>query len=68
MGQGVDTTSSNAEIQELKDKLKESEKLIMEASRSWQEKLAETEARKREEVEQMKVRNTRSIRFLQDAL
>jgi len=33
MGQGVDITSSNAEIQELKDKLKESEKLIMEASR-----------------------------------
>ena len=44
-----------AELQLLREKLMESEKLMTEASRSWQEKLAQTEARKREEMEELKV-------------
>ena len=44
-----------AELQELRDKLLESEKLMSEATRSWKEKLMQTEARKREEMEELKV-------------
>ena len=47
--------SNMAELQLLREKLMESEKLMNEASRSWQEKLAQTEARKREEMEELKV-------------
>ena len=43
------------ELQELREKLSESEKLMSEATRSWQEKLVQTEARKREEMEELKV-------------
>ena len=44
-----------AELQELREKLMLSEKLMTEASCSWQEKLAQTEARKREEMDELKV-------------
>ena len=47
--------SNMAELQLLREKLMESEKLMTEASRSWQEKLAQTEARKREEMDELKV-------------
>ena len=47
--------SNMAELQLLREKLMESEKLMMEATRSWQEKLAQTEARKREEMDELKV-------------
>lgn len=53
-----------AELQQLREKLMESEKLMSEATRSWQEKLAQTEARKREEMDELKVRNL-SIRGIQ---
>lgn len=56
-GGGADHTSNMAELQELREKLSESEKLMAEASRSWQEKLVETEARKREEMEELKVKD-----------
>lgn len=52
---GVDHASNIVELKELREKLDESEKLMSAASRSWQEKLAETEARKREELEELKV-------------
>jgi hypothetical protein len=45
-----------AELQLLREKLMESEKLMSEATRSWQDKLAQTEARKREEMDELKVR------------
>ena len=45
-----------AELQQLREKLMESEKLMSEATRSWQEKLAQTEARKREEMDELKVK------------
>ena len=54
-GGGVDHSSSMIELQELREKLSESEKLMSEATRSWQEKLVQTEARKREEMEELKV-------------
>lgn len=44
-----------AELQQLREKLMESEKLMSEATCSWQEKLAQTEARKREEMDELKV-------------
>ena len=53
-GGGMDQ-SNMAELQLLREKLMESEKLMTEASRSWQEKLAQTEARKREEMDELKV-------------
>ncbi|MCG8626499.1 MAG: hypothetical protein MJE68_31435 [Proteobacteria bacterium] len=53
-----------AELQQLREKLMESEKLMSEATRSWQEKLAQTEARKREEMDELKVKNL-SIRGIQ---
>ena len=53
-GGGMDQ-SNMAELQLLREKLMESEKLMNEASRSWQEKLARTEARKKEEMEELKV-------------
>ena len=46
-----------AELQQLREKLMESEKLMSEATRSWQEKLAQTEARKREEMDELKVQS-----------
>ena len=45
-----------AELQQLREKLMESEKLMSEATCSWQEKLAQTEARKREEMDELKVK------------
>ena len=53
-GGGIDQ-SNMTELKELREKLMESEKLMMEATRSWQEKLAQTEARKKEEVDELKV-------------
>jgi hypothetical protein len=44
------------ELQLLREKLMESEKLMSEATRSWQDKLAQTEARKREEMDELQVR------------
>lgn len=53
LGEGASPGSSLAELRERKEQLKESEKLMADAKRSWQEKLAETEARKQEELEQL---------------
>ena len=55
-GGGAGHASNLVELQELREKLLESEKLMAEATRSWKEKLLETEARKREEMEELKVR------------
>ena len=55
-GGGAGHASNQAELEELREKLLESEKLMAEATRSWKEKLLETEARKREEMEELKVR------------
>ena len=43
------------QLKQLHEKLVESEKLMVETSRSWQEKLRASEARKQEEMEQLKV-------------
>ena len=58
---GVDHTSNIAELHELREKLLESEKLMTEATRSWQEKLAETEIRKKEEMEELKVNTVQPL-------
>lgn len=57
-GGGAGHDSNQAELQELREKLLESEKLMAEATRTWKEKLVETEARKREEMEELKVRQS----------
>ena len=48
----------SSEVRSLRERLLESEKLMAETTRSWQEKLRQSEARKQEEMEQLKVRVT----------
>ena len=46
----------SSDLRSLRERLLESEKLMADTTRSWQEKLRQSEARKQEEVEQLKVR------------
>ncbi|CAH3195088.1 unnamed protein product, partial [Porites evermanni] len=51
-----------AEVALLREKLKETQRMLAESTRNWQEKLALTEKRKSEEAEKLKVmENTKNV-------
>ena len=51
----LDILKSQEEMRQLKEKLKDYEKLMVDTTRSWEERLKRTEDRKMEEAEQLKV-------------
>ena len=57
---GGQTNENSSQVKLLQEKLTESEKLMMETTQSWQEKLRQSEARKQEELERLRVRRRES--------
>ena len=51
----LDILQSKEEVKKLREELDGYEKLMKETNRSWEEKLRETEERKKEEAEKLKV-------------
>ena len=62
----LDILQSKEEVKKLREELDGYEKLMKETNRSWEEKLRETEERKKEEAEKLKVceRNIINIIFI----
>ena len=60
----LDILQSKEEMKKLREELDGYEKLMKETNRSWEEKLRETEERKKEEAEKLKVCERNIINIL----